>query len=245
MDDVEAPPAPAPHAPAIYRHALTTRIWHWVNAVTIFIMIGSGLMIFNAHPNLYWGQYGANFDHAWLKLPRFPGWTTIPSTYSLAGARHWHLFFALVLGFALLAFMVASLINRHFQTRLRVRRGELAPAHLLDDLKAHLALRFHDPKDPQAFNIFQKLSYAGVIFVLIPLLILSGLALSPGMDAAIPFLTDLFGGRQSARSVHFIAMALTTGFIFVHLTLVMLAGPIDEIRSMITGWWRVPEEHDQ
>jgi len=249
MEDEEAPealaPAPAQAPRAIYRHALATRIWHWVNAVTIFIMIGSGLMIFNAHPNLYWGHYGANFDHAWLKLPRFPGWATIPSHYSLAGARHWHLFFALVLGFGLLAFMFASLVNRHFQTRLRVTRADLAPAHLLADLKAHLALRFHDPENPAAFNIFQKITYAGLLFGLLPLVILSGLALSPGMDATIPFLTDLFGGRQSARSVHFIAMALITGFIVIHLTLVILAGPIEEVRSMITGWWRVPEEPEQ
>ncbi|WP_213980179.1 cytochrome b/b6 domain-containing protein [Sphingomonas sp. dw_22] len=228
--------------PTVYRHRLVTRLWHWVNALAVFIMIGSGLMIFNAHPRLYWGQYGANWDHAWLELPRFPGWATLPSYYSLSGARHWHLFFALVLGFGLLAYMVLSLLNRHFARDLRIRPAELAPRHLWADLKAHLALRFHDPADPQAYNIFQKLAYAGVVFVLLPVLILSGLALSPNMDAAWPWLIDVFGGRQSARSVHFIAMALTTLFILVHLTLVLLAGPIDEVRSMITGWWRVPGE---
>lgn len=242
----ESEPAPAPPGPArrVYRHALATRIWHWVNALTIFVMIGSGLMIFNAHPRLYWGQFGANFDHPWLQLPRFPGWATIPSHYSLAGARHWHLTFALVLAFGLLAFMIASLVNRHFRTGLRIRRDELAPRHLWADLKAHLAFRFHDPANPVAFNIFQKLSYAGVIFALLPLLILTGLALSPGMDAAWPWLTDVFGGRQSARSLHFIAMALLTLFILVHLTLVVLAGPIEEVRSMITGWWQVPDEDE-
>ncbi|MEI9853076.1 MAG: cytochrome b/b6 domain-containing protein [Sphingomonas sp.] len=226
----------------VYRHGLATRIWHWVNAVAVFALLGSGLMIFNAHPRLYWGQYGANFDHAWLQLPRFPWWTTIPSHYSLADARHWHLFFAPVLGFALLLYMAASLRNRHFRNDLRVRRAELAPRHLWADLKAHLALRFHDPANPAAYNIFQKLAYAGVIFVLLPLLILSGLALSPGMDAAWPWLTDIFFGRQSARSVHFICMALMTVFILAHLALVLLAGPLDEVRSMVTGWWRVPED---
>ncbi len=237
--------APDPVTPAprrLYRHRLATRIWHWVNAVTVFIMIGSGLMIFNAHPRLYWGQYGANFDHAWLVLPRWPGWVTIPSYYSLAEARIWHLFFALVLGFALLGFIIASLINRHFQRDFRLRIAELKPAHLWDDLKAHLALRFHDPEDPLAFNIFQKLSYIGILFVALPLLIFTGLALSPGMDAAWPWLIDIFGGRQSARSIHFIMMALVTGFVLVHLTLVILADAVNEVRSMITGWWRVPED---
>lgn len=226
----------------IYRHRLVTRLWHWVNALAVFIMIGSGLMIFNAHPRLYWGQYGANYDHAWLELPRFPGWVTIPSYYSLSGARHWHLFFALVLAFGLLIYMVASLLNRHFAKDLRIRPGELRPRHLWADFRAHLALRFHDPENPRAYNIFQKLSYAGVIFVLLPLLVFSGLALSPDMDAAWPWLLDIFCGRQSARSVHFIAMGLMSLFILVHLTLVLLAGPIDEVRSMITGWWRVPED---
>lgn len=238
------PPETPPAGPVreIVRHRLFTRIWHWINAVAVIVMIGSGLMIFNAHPRLYWGHYGANFDVAWLELPRFPGWLTIPSQYSLAIARHWHLFFALVLAFGLLAFMIVSLINRHFQRDLRIRRDELKPAHLRDDLKAHWNLRFHDPANPTAYNIFQKSSYAGVIFILLPLLILSGLALSPGMDAAWPWLTDIFGGRQSARSVHFIAMGLISLFTIVHLTLVILAGPLNEVRSMITGKWKVPEE---
>ena len=98
----------------ILRHALTTRIWHWVNAVSVFILLGSGLGISNAHPRLYWGRYGANFDHAWAQLPRFPAWITIPANYNLAISRRWHLFFALVFAFGLLAFMIVSLLNRHF-----------------------------------------------------------------------------------------------------------------------------------
>ncbi|WP_044333969.1 cytochrome b/b6 domain-containing protein [Sphingomonas hengshuiensis] len=221
----------------VYRHRLITRLWHWINALAVFVMIGSGLMIFNAHPRLYWGHFGANYDPAWLELPRFPGWVTIPSHYSLSGARHWHLFFALVLAFGLLVYLLGSLANRHVQRDLRIRRRELSGRHLWADFRAHLALRFHDPESPRDYNIFQKLSYIGVLFVLLPVLILSGLALAPGMW---PWIADLFGGRQSARSVHFIAMALLTGFVLVHLTLVMLAGPLDEVRSMITGWWRVP-----
>jgi len=234
--------APSQGGTVIYRHRVATRLWHWINAITIFIMIGSGLTISNAHPHLYWGNYGANFDHPWLSLPRWPGWLTIPTGYNLALARRWHLLFALVLGFGLLAFMIASLINRHFQRDLRVRAGELAPRSLLHDLKEHLAFRFHDPANPAAFNIFQKLSYVLVIFILIPLMILTGLTLSPGMDAAWPWLLDIFGGRSSARSIHFIAAAGLAGFIIVHLVLVILAGPLNEVGSMITGRWKVPEE---
>jgi Ni/Fe-hydrogenase b-type cytochrome subunit len=245
MDDSQNDSASAdpPADPRIvHRHRLVTRIWHWVNAVAVIVLIGSGLTISNAHRRLYWGEYGANYDHAWLELPRFPGWLTIPSTYSLSGARIWHLFFALVLAFALLIYLIWSLINRHIQRDLRVRKAELKPHHLLEDAKAHWNFRFHDPANPGAYNSFQKLSYVGVLFVLLPVIIFSGLALSPGMDAAWPWLTDIFGGRQSARSVHFIAMVLIALFTVVHLTLVILAGPINEVRSMITGKWKVPEE---
>jgi Ni/Fe-hydrogenase b-type cytochrome subunit len=238
----QAEPEPAPAPRIVYRHRLATRVWHWVNAVAVFAMIGSGLMIFNAHPRLYWGEYGANFDTPWLQLPRFAWWATIPSQYSLAGARTWHLFFALVLAFGLLAYMAWSLANGHFRKDLRICRAELAPGHLWADLKAHLALRFHDPAHPAAYNIFQKASYVGILFVALPVLILTGMALSPAMDAAWPWLSWMWGGRQSARSVHFIAMALVVLFVLVHLTLVILAGPINELRAMVTGWWTVPEE---
>jgi len=226
----------------IYRHRVATRLWHWINALTIFIMIGSGLTILNAHRHLYWGNYGANPDHPWLNTPRWPSYLTIPAGYNLAIARRWHLLFALVLAFGLLLFMIVSLINRHFQRDLRVRAAELRPRHLLHDLKEHLAFRFHDPVHPGAFNIFQKLSYVLVIFILIPLMILTGLTLSPGMDAAWPWLLDVFGGRQSARSIHFIAAAGLVAFIVIHLVLVILAGAWNEVRSMITGHWTVPEE---
>ncbi len=242
LDD-PAPQEDVPPTPVVlYRHRLATRIWHWINMITILIMIGSGATILNAHPHLYWGNYGANFDHAWFNPPHMPSWLTLPGHYNLAIARRWHLLFALVLGFGLLGYMIVSLVNRHFQRDLRVRASELAPSHLWYDVKEHLALRFHDPKNPTAYNIFQKLAYVSVIFVLIPAMILSGLTLSPTMDAAWPWLLDLMGGRASARSVHFIAATGIVAFIIIHLALVILAGPINEVRSMITGRWRVPEE---
>lgn len=230
----------------VIRHALPTRIWHWITAVSVIVLLGSGLMILNAHGQLYWGEYGANFDEPWFKLiwlfddGRIPGWLTIPSSYNLALARRWHLFFALVLAFALLGYMIVSLINRHFQRDLRVRAKELAVSRLVADARAHARLEFHDPADPRAYNSFQKLSYVAVIFVLLPLVIFTGLAMSPGMNAAWPWLLEVFGGRQSARSVHFIVAMLLAGFIVAHLALVILAGPVNEVRSMLTGKWRVP-----
>jgi Ni/Fe-hydrogenase b-type cytochrome subunit len=232
----------------VYRHRRSTRIWHWLNALTIFVMLMSGMMIFNAHPRLYWGEYGANADRAWLALsgtraaPAFPGWATIPTSYNLAGARSWHFLFAWLLVVPGLLYGLWSFRNRHIQRDLAPRREELSPRHIWQDIKDHARLRF--PAGPAAldYNILQKASYLGILFFLLPLIVLTGLTLSPGMDAGWPWLLDLFGGRQSARSLHFIAAALIAAFILVHLVMVVLAGPINEVRSMITGRYRLPRE---
>jgi Ni/Fe-hydrogenase b-type cytochrome subunit len=228
----------------VRRHRFSTRLWHWVNAVVLYVMLRSGLGIFNAHPRLYWGQAGANFDQPWLALDRFPGWLTLPTQYSLAMSRRWHLSFALVLGFSLLFFMLWSLANRHIARDLAFRKGELSLAHIGRSIREHARLRFPTGVEALRYNILQKISYIGVIFVLLPLIIFTGLAMSPGMDAAWPWLTDIFGGRQSARSIHFITAWLLVLFFVVHVLMVCLAGPMNEIRSMITGWYRLPRERD-
>jgi Ni/Fe-hydrogenase b-type cytochrome subunit len=227
-----------------YRHQLPTRIWHWLNALTVFVMLMSGLMIFNAHPHLYWGSFGANFDHSWLSFRGrpFPGWATIPSTYNLAAARRWHLAFAWLLVAGLLIFLAVSLWNRHVQRDLAPTREQVKPAHIWNDIKAHARLRFPTGDSALKYNVLQKMSYISVIFLLIPLMILTGLAMSPAMDAGWPWLLDIFGGRQSARSIHFICAAAILLFIIVHLVMVVLAGPINEVRSMITGRFRVPPD---
>ncbi len=229
----------------VYRHRLPTRVWHWVNALAIFIMLMSGLMISNAHPHLYWGEYGANLDRPWWSPPHFPGWITIPSHYSLAEGRHWHLFFAWVFAFGLLGHMAASLWNRHFQRDLSLSRRELAPAHLWQDVKDHLRLKFPTGQEALSYNVLQKMTYILVVFGLIPLMIVTGLALSPGFDAVLHVPLDLVGGRASARSIHFVCAGLIAAFIVVHLTLVLLAGSWNEVRSMVTGRFRVPPDPDE
>lgn len=243
--DAVAPPPETPRT--AYRHRLPTRVWHWINAVAVFVLLMSGLMILNAHPRLYWGQYGANFDHAWVNLGSrpFPGWATIPSNYNLAAARIWHLAFAWLLVIGLVAFLLASLWNRHVQRDLAPRPGELALRHIWQDIKHHARLQFPTGDAALRYNILQKISYVAVIFVFLPLMVLTGLAMSPAMDAAWPWLVDMFGGRQSARSVHFIVAASLLGFIAVHLVMVLLAGPVNEIWSMISGRFRIPPERSE
>ncbi|HEV2593871.1 MAG TPA: cytochrome b/b6 domain-containing protein [Sphingomicrobium sp.] len=252
MDDAAAntesfeasPLPPRPTAITAYRHRLPTRLWHWVNALTVFIMLMSGLMIFNAHPHLYWGKFGANFDHSWLSFRGrpIPGWATIPSTYNLAAARRWHLAFAWLLSIGLILFIVLSLLNRHAQRDLRPTAEELRPRHIWEDIRQHARLRFPTGEAALRYNILQKLSYVSVIFLFLPLMLLTGLTMSPAMDAAWPWLLEMFAGRQSARSIHFICAMALLAFIIVHLVMVLLAGPLNEIRSMVTGRFRVPPE---
>lgn len=232
----------------VRRHRLSTRIWHWLNAFAAAVMLMSGLMILNAHPRLYWGQYGANPDPAWLDLSRpdgsdpFPGWITIPSHYSLADARLWHFSFAWVLILGVPIYLVLSLVNGHVRRDLLPGLRDVSPAHLWHDILDHARLRFPTGVAALRYNVLQKLAYGSVLFVLLPLVILTGLAMSPSLDASFPWLFQLWGGRQSARSIHFLCAAGLSLFFLVHIAMVILAGPFNEIRAMITGWYRLPKE---
>ncbi|WP_340264815.1 cytochrome b/b6 domain-containing protein [Sphingobium mellinum] len=239
MDD-DPSPAPPLQPPLVLRHRWPVRLWHWANALLLYTLFTSGLGIFNAHPRLYWGQYGANFDHPWLTLERFGGWITLPAHYNLALSRHWHLTAAPIFAFALLAYMLWSLFGGHLFRDLAFRRGELAPRHVWRDIADHARLRFPTGEAALRYNVLQKASYVAVIFIALPLVVLTGLTMSPGMNAAWPWLVDLFGGRQSARSIHFITAFGLVAFFLVHMLMVLLAGPVNEVRSMITGRYRLP-----
>jgi thiosulfate reductase cytochrome b subunit len=215
------------------KHSLPTRLWHWLNFACLVVLFMSGLNISNAHPRLYWGQWGFEPRQAWLFVTHFPGWATIPGHYSLATARNWHLLFAWFFAFGLLAFMIVSLLNGHFQRDIVTSRREWRWTAIRTDIAKHLRLDFAHAG--VKFNFLQKLSYGVVIFILLPLMIVTGLAMSPGMDATWPWLVDVFGGRQSARSIHFITAWALVAFFVVHIVLVLLSGPIGQIRDMFTG----------
>jgi thiosulfate reductase cytochrome b subunit len=271
MDDLATQAAPPQGGDLIYRHRLPVRLWHWVNALSVIVMLMSGLMILNAHPRLYWGLYGANQQTPWLEvLPghlRIDSWTiptpgllgvtppggryvafpplvTLPAHYDLAGARQWHFAFAWVLVVPGLLFWAWGLARRHFVRDLAPRPRELHPRHLWHDIRDHARLRFPTGEAARRYNILQKLAYCGVLFVLLPGVVLSGLTMSPAMDAAWPWLPALFGGRPSARSIHFLCAMGLVAFLAVHLLMVLLAGPFNEVRSMITGRYRLPKARD-
>ena len=150
------------------------------------------------------------------------------------------IFFAWLLGGTLLIWLAASLINGHLRRDLVLRASDIRA--LPRDIVNHAKLKFHHTRE---YNTLQKIAYGGVLFVLLPLMVITGLAMSPSMNAVIPFLTDALGGRQTARTIHFIAMVLLVGFFIIHILMIVAAGPINELRSIITGWYRTdPPKHD-
>jgi thiosulfate reductase cytochrome b subunit len=277
VDRVTGSPPASGGAESFYRHRAPVRLTHWINALCILFLLGSGLNIFNAHPRLYWGKYGADSDTAFFSIGAYntpqgtrgiteightdfdttgvlgwskvhgeyaarawPTWLTIPSFQDLADARHWHFLFAWILALNGAFYVIWSFATRHLQKDIWPTRADIlaVPRSILD----HVRLRHPTGEAAKRYNVLQRLAYLGV-GLLIVLMVLTGLTMSPGFDAFFPWLLDLFGGRQTARSLHFISASLIVLFIVVHLVEVLLAGPINEVRSMLTGRYVVPKEH--
>ncbi|MDV4157678.1 cytochrome b/b6 domain-containing protein [Rhizobium brockwellii] len=259
-----------------YRHGLLVRLSHWVNVLCMTVLLYSGLQIFNAHPALYWGQYGADDDPSFISMEAeqegnalkgvtriggltfdttgilgvsnvggeaavrgFPNWLTLPSYQDLASGRRWHFFFAwlfVINGFIYLAY---GFVSRHFRRDLLPAAGELKPSHLGHEIVSHVRLRFPKGAEARHYNTLQKLAYVAVIFVLLPLMIGTGLTMSPGFNAVAPWLLDLFGGRQSARTLHFLTAFSLVAFVAVHVAMVLVSGVFNNLRSMITGYYDI------
>lgn len=179
------------------------------------------------------GWLGVVDEAGRMTAKSFPSWMTIPSYRDLATGRIVHFFFAWVLVAALVLWLLSSLLNKHLWRDI-VPRTDDARA-LPQDIADHARLRLHHRR---AYGPLQKLSYALILLVALPLMIATGLTMSPGVNAMVPFLADLFGGRQSARTLHFAIMLVLVAFFVVHIVMVVLAGPLNELRSMITGWYR-------
>ena len=192
------------------------------------------------------GLLGASKDRDGELYPRaFPWWATIPDGRWLSMARSWHFFFAWLFVLNGLAYIAWSIRSRHLSRDLAPDGNDLRsiPRSIVD----HLLFRHPTGDAAKRYNVLQKLAYLAVIFVLLPLVILMGLAVSPMVDSIWPGWVDLFGGRQSARTIHFVAAWLIVAFVLIHVFEVVVSGMWNHLRSMITGRYRVPPEvgHEQ
>ena len=182
-----------------------------------------------------------------MREPRgFPAWATIPSYRSLTDGRRWHFFFAWLFVINGLVYLAMGLISGHFRRDLVPTQDQLKPRHIWHEVVTHAQLKFPQGEEARRYNVLQKGAYLAVILVLLPLMVGTGLTMSPGFNAGAPWLVELFGGRQSARTIHFISASLVVGFIILHVAMVVASGLWNNLRSMITGRYAIaaPAEDD-
>jgi thiosulfate reductase cytochrome b subunit len=224
----------------IYRHPVWVRVTHWVNVICMTVLLMSGLQIFNAHPVLYWGQV-SRFEAPLAAIGTFPAWATLPGSEWLAMGRRWHFFFAWLFVANGSVYALLALIGGHLRRNLVPALRDLTQIGRL--IRQHLRLHFPKGDEAKHYNVLQKLAYLGVLCALCPLIILAGLAMSPQLDSGYPWLLWIFGGRQSARTIHFVCALSLLAFVIIHLLMVLVSGVWNNFRSMITGWYDIGEKH--
>lgn len=191
------------------------------------------------------GLFGWSGKEGMREQRGFPAWATVPSWRDLATGRTWHFFFAWLFVVNGLIYLVWSLIGGHLRRDLLPTRAQLSPKHILHEIGTHARLKFPKGEAARRYNAIQKLTYLTVILVLLPAMLATGLSMSPGFNATLPWLTDLFGGRQSARTIHFISASLIVLFVLVHVVMVVVSGLWNNVRSMITGRYAIEVEGGQ
>ena len=168
----------------------------------------------------------------------FPSWATIPGAQWLSMGRHWHFFFAWLFVVNGIAYVAYAVFSGHLTRDLLPNRAELG--NIGRSIKDHLLFRHPSGEAAKRYNVLQNLAYLAVIFGLLPLVIIAGWAMSPRLDAVFPGWVDLLGGRQSARTLHFLAATGLLAFVLVHLFEVIISGVWNQLRSMVTGWYLLP-----
>jgi thiosulfate reductase cytochrome b subunit len=186
------------------------------------------------------GFLGLSTTNGTLQARGFPHWLTLPSYQDLATGRRWHFFFAWLFVINGVIYVLAALLNRHIARDLIPTGREIRG--IGQAIRDHLALRFGHGR---RYNVLQQLAYLSVIFVAFPLIIVAGMTMSPGLDTAFPWLVDLFQGRQTARTVHFIAATAIVLFVLVHLVMVLISGFWNNLRSIITGRYAINVPDDR
>jgi len=238
-------------------HARWVRLSHWILAASVLTLAFSGFEILMVHPRLYWGKAGNDLTPALFELPIsrnyqhggwappltfFPGPNPVVSaarTYDIFNQNSWgrslHFLAAWFLLVTALFYLVAGLASGHLWRHLIPRRRELTPRLLWQDIVSHLRLPMRLAQGGPPYGLLQKLTYSAVILIALPLMVLTGLTMSPAVTAAYPGLLDLFGGSQSARTIHFFVFGALVVFLIVHVVMVALSGFARQIRAMTIG----------
>jgi Thiosulfate reductase cytochrome B subunit (membrane anchoring protein) len=225
----------------VWRHPAWVRITHWINVACVIILLMSGANILAAHPHLYWGLK-STFDSPWLSFGQIPAWMMIPQGRDLGAARPWHFLFAWIFVINGLIYLSILFLSRRIGRRLWPTGEDIR--HLGPSIIEHA--RFDFPKDDRAraYNVIQKLAYLAMILIVLPMMLITGLSMSPGFNPVGGIFLDIMGGRQSARTLHFLSAFAIVAFIVIHVGLVIWTGLINNLRAMVTGWFVIePSAH--
>jgi thiosulfate reductase cytochrome b subunit len=239
------------------RHTRWARISHWIVTASFLALGFSGFVILMCHPRLYWGEVGNDLTPALFELPvsrnyQHGGWETPVAffsdsdspvsairTYEIFNENGWgrslHFLAAWFLVGAGAVYLLTGIGSGHLRRHLVPRAAEFTPALLWRDLKNHLRGRIRAPTGGPQYGLLQKSAYCAVVFMALPLEVLTGLTMSPAITAAYPFLLDVFGGFQSARTIHFFAFVALVLFLLVHVVMIIKSGFKRQMRAMTIG----------
>lgn len=210
------------------RHLATVRVTHWITTLGFAGLLVSGIAILLAHPRLYWGETGGVGSPSLIDLP-------LPFVFGLTGwGRHLHFLSAWVCILAGLVYVVHGILSGHFREQLLPAKADLAWSSISRLVAAHLHPRRLAEK-VEAYNVLQQIVYLAVVSLVFPLMALTGLAMSPAITSAFPGLVEMFGGQQSARTIHFFGASLLLVFFCVHVGMVCVTGFAKRMRGMIAG----------
>lgn len=240
--------SPAPVTQLAPRHSAVVRLTHWITTICVFALLVTGIEITISHPRFYWGETGTVLTSALFQLPIPSSRATVPTGYNYvvrdangwSRALHFEAAWIAVLTGLLYGFF--GLVTGHFRKNLLPSRAQLSWRALWTSFTRPLRLERPSEAEASSYNGLQRLTYVFVIFVLFPLVIWSGLAMSLGFASAFPWSVSLLGGRQSARTIHFFVSLALVLFLFVHVAMVCLAGFWKRTRAMISEWSAIPKE---
>lgn len=223
------------------RHSLLVRITHWLTVISFLTLLITGIEILISHPRFYWGETGHSLTAPLFRISIPSSRSTVPTGYKYVlpdqngWSRYLHFEAAWALVLTGLLYVIAGLWSHHFRKNLFPAPQDRTWRSFRSVIAKHLRLAPPDEDDLRSYNVLQRTTYLLVVFVVFPLVILTGLALSPGFNAGMPWIVDALGGRQSARTLHFFLTIFLVLFLLVHVAMVVLTGFTTRIQEMITG----------
>jgi thiosulfate reductase cytochrome b subunit len=227
--------------PEVPRHRVLVRVTHWITVVCFFALLVSGLELVLSHPRFYWGESGNVNTPPLFSLHIPSSRDTVPTGYGYVlpdqngWSRYLHFQAAWALLITGLIYVVWGFWSGHFRRDLVPVRGERSWSAYRAVIARYLRRAPPDPEASLAYNVMQRVAYLGVVFVLFPLIVWTGLAMSPAFDAVVPGMVNALGGRQTARTLHFFDTGLLVLFLVVHVAMVIHAGFRERMRAMTIG----------